>query len=160
MEVVCQCKAPGARGKESSVPAIQEAGLTVVHGQSRRYRLGHCPTSKEMRLGISNGLILVGFLFLCCTWRRGQIQRSKCEFLSCGAGHCPKLPPDLSLYVEVLHQDHWQSLCCSWLEKHIARVLSIYVCFVSALYKIILIISMTVKLCFDQNLCVCLYQQQ
>ena len=160
MEVGCQCNAPGAPGKESSVRAVQEFGLTAVHGQSRCYILGDYSSSKELRLGISNGFFLVGFLFLCCTWRRGQIQRSKCEFLSCGAGHCPKLPPDLSLYVELLHQDQWQILCCVWLEKHITQILSIYVCFVSALYKIILIISMTVKLCFVQNFCVYLYQQQ
>ena len=67
----------------------------------------------------------------------GQIQRSKCEFLSCGAGRCPKLPPDLSLYVELLHQDPWQSLCCGWLETHITQVLSIYVCFVSVKGKAI-----------------------
>jgi hypothetical protein len=113
-------------GRPSSVPAVHEAGLTAVHGQSRCYRLGHCPTSKQLRLGISRGFILVGVLFLCCTWRRGQIQRSKCEFLSCGYWRCPKLPPDLSLYVELLNQDHWQSLCCGWLETHLTSIINLY----------------------------------
>jgi len=45
MEVGCQCNAPGAPGKESWVPAVQEAGRTVVHGQSRCYRVCHCPSS-------------------------------------------------------------------------------------------------------------------
>jgi hypothetical protein len=58
---------PGRPGKESSVTTVEEVGLMAVHGQSRCYRLGHCPSSKELRLGNSNGFILVGVLFLCCT---------------------------------------------------------------------------------------------